>query len=244
MIIHGDCLAEMKKMPAESVGIVVTSPPYNIAASFHNSESSKGWYRKMGKGQRFTAQGGGGYDEHDDDMPAPEYNRWQNECLREMWRLTKPTGAIFYNHKWRVRNGVMQRHDDILGGLPVRQIIIWSRPGGFNGNPGFFMPTYEVIYLIAKPEFRLVKGANGAGDVWRFNEERNNPHPCPSPPQIPARCIESIADNGAVLDPFLGSGTTAIAAINAGREWIGIEKSAKYCDMARARIATATPPLI
>ena len=85
-----------------------------------------------------------------------------------MFRLIKNDGAIFYNHKWRVQDGLLQDRQDIVGGLPVRQIIIWRRKGGINFNPGYFLPTYEVIYLIAKPDFKLVPKSNGVGDVWEF----------------------------------------------------------------------------
>ena len=61
-------------------------------------------------------------------------------------------------------------------------------------------------------------------------------HPAPFPVALPQRCIDS-TDAKVILDPFMGSGTTAIAAIRAGREWIGIEQSAKYVAMAEERIA-------
>ena len=66
-----------------------------------------------------------------------------------MMRVLKPTGAIFYNHKWRIQKGLLQDRADIVNDFPVRQIIIWQRAGGINFNPGYFLPTYEVIYLIA-----------------------------------------------------------------------------------------------
>jgi modification methylase len=67
-----------------------------------------------------------------------------------MMRLLTDDGAIFYNHKWRVQDGLLQDRNDIVSGFPVRQIIIWHRNGGINFNKGYFLPTYEVIYLIAK----------------------------------------------------------------------------------------------
>jgi site-specific DNA-methyltransferase (adenine-specific) len=60
----------------------------------------------------------------------------------------------FYNHKWRVQDGLLQDRQDIIRDLPVRQIIIWKRKGGINFNPGYFLPTYEVIYLIPKTKFQ------------------------------------------------------------------------------------------
>ena len=133
------------------------------------------------------------------------------------------------------QNGLLQDRADIVNGFPVRQIIIWQRTGGFNHNPGYFLPTYEVVYMIAKPNFMLAPKSGGIGDVWRIQPARGNHHPAPFPVELANRCIQSTTAD-VVLDPFMGSGTTAVAAEYCGREWIGIELSEKYCEMARSRI--------
>jgi modification methylase len=168
-------------------------------------------------------------------MPHQEYVEWQRNCLVELMRVLKDTGAIFYNHKWRVQNGLMQDRSDILYKFPVRQIIIWKRKGGINFSDTFFLPTYEVIYMIAKPKFKLVKGANRYGDVWEFGQDLNNIHPAPFPIELVERIISS-TNAQIILDPFMGSGTTAVAAKRLGRDYIGIELSEKYCKMATDRL--------
>jgi modification methylase len=172
---------------------------------------------------------------YDDNMPHEEYVAWQRECLTEMMRLIPDTGAIFYNHKWRVQGGLLQDRADIVKDFPVRQIIIWRRSGGVNFNQGYFLPTYEVVYLIAKKNFKLVDGANGYTDVWEIPQERKNEHPAPFPVKFAERCI-SATNAQLILDPFAGSGTTCLAAKNLGRKYIGIELSQEYCDMARKRV--------
>lgn len=228
----GDCVRLMERMPAGSIDLIVTSPPYNIKNSTGNG-------LKNGRGGKWPqAALIDGYAAHDDAMPHGEYVAWQRDCLRAMMRVLREDGAIFYNHKWRIQGGLLQDRADIVEGFPVRQIIIWQRSGGINFNPGYFLPTYEVIYLIAKPDFRLVPKANAQGDVWRIPQEANNPHPAPFPVELAQRCIES---SGAriVLDPFMGSGTTAIAAVAARRDWIGLDISEDYCNVARERISAA-----
>jgi len=229
-IINGDAVEVMRKLPDESVDLIITSPPYNLKNSTGNGMTYGGG------GKWANAALMDGYDTHDDNMPHDGYVRWQRECLHEMLRLLPDTGAIFYNHKWRVQNGLLQDRSDILKGMPFRQIIIWKRKGGINFNPGYFLPTYEVIYLIAKQQFKLASGANRYGDVWDIRQEHNNPHPAPFPVALAERMIASTTAQ-VVLDPFMGSGTTAIAAINLGRSYIGIDISARYCEMARQRIA-------
>lgn len=92
-----------------------------------------------------------------------------------------------------------------------------------------------MIYLVAKPNFKLAPKANAHGDVWEFAQELKNPHPAPFPVALIERIIGS-TNAQIVLDPFMGSGTTAIAAMNLDRSWIGIELSKKYCDLADERI--------
>ncbi len=179
-----------------------------------------------------------GYSHHDDCMPHEEYVEWQRACLTEMYRLISDAGAIFYNHKWRVQNGLLQDRHDIVDGFPVRQIIIWRRKGGINFNPGYFLPTYEVIYLIAKPQFVLAPKANAYGDVWEFGQEMKNAHPAPFPVALIERIISSTLGT-TILDPFMGSGTTALASLKLQRNFIGIDVSPEYCAMAESRIKSA-----
>lgn len=233
--ICGDAIKVMQQIPDESVDLVVTSPPYNLKNSTGNG-------MKDGRGGKWkNAALVNGYSHHNDNMPHKKYVAWQRSCIAEMVRIIPDTGAIFYNHKWRVQGGLLQDRQDILSGFPVRQIIIWRRKGGINFNPGYFLPTYEVIYLIAKPKFRLAKKANAYGDVWEFGQDLKNPHPAPFPLDLIERIISSTNAN-LILDPFMGSGTTALAARNYGRDFIGIELSPEYCEMAEARLSNEFIP--
>ncbi len=228
-IICGDSIEIMKKIPDGSVDLVVTSPPYNLKNSTGNG-------MKDGRGGKWSnAALINGYNDHDDCMPHDEYVEWQRKCLAEMFRIIPEDGAIFYNHKWRVQAGLLQDRHDIVLGLPVRQIIIWQRKGGINFNAGYFLPTYEVIYLICKSEFKLAPKANAYGDIWQFTQEMNNEHPAPYPVALIERIISS-TNAKTVLDPFMGSGTTGVAAKKLEKDFIGIEISSEYVDMANKRI--------
>lgn len=228
-IVCGDTLKIMKQIPTGKIDLVVTSPPYNLKNSTGNG-------MKDGRGGKWAnAALQNGYTHHDDCMPHDEYVEWQRDCLVEMMRIIPEDGAIFYNHKWRVQDGLLQDRQDIVKDLPVRQIIIWRRKGGINFNAGYFLPTYEVIYLITKKKFKLAPKANALGDVWEFNQEMNNTHPAPFPVDLIQRIIGSTTAK-IVLDPFMGSGTTAIAAKNLGRDFIGIDISPEYCEMAEKRL--------
>ncbi|MDP2649556.1 MAG: site-specific DNA-methyltransferase [bacterium] len=228
-IICGDAVEIMKQIPDGSIDLVITSPPYNLKNSTGNG-------MKDGRGGKWAnAALQKGYTHHDDCMPHDKYVKWQRECLTEMMRIIPDTGAIFYNHKWRVQNGLLQDRQDIVKDFPVRQIIIWKRKGGLNFNAGYFLPTYEVIYIIAKQKFKLSPKANAYGDVWEFTQEMNNEHPAAFPVKLINRIVSS-TNAKIILDPFMGSGTTAISAIAYNRNYIGIDISPEYCKMAEERI--------
>ena len=171
----------------------------------------------------------------DEELDYGEYVKWQRANLRQMMRLLTDDGAIFYSQIWRVQKGLIQNRNEIVKGFPVRQVIVWQKAGGVNFNPGYFLPTYEVIYLIAKPDFCLAFGANGLGDVWKIAQERRNPHPNPQPVELTDRIVSSTSAK-MVLDPFAGSGTAAISALHYKRDYILIDNSPKYCEMAEKRI--------
>jgi len=232
-IIQGDCLEVMRTLPSESVDVVVTSPPYNLGKVQKNY-----CIAGAGKNKMVTES----YDLYNDNLPDEQYVAWQRACLTEMMRLIKPTGAIFYNHKPRIQNGLLNDRYEIVNGLPVRQVIIWQRDGGLAFNNSFFLPSHEYIFFIPKPKFKLREKANSLMDVWKISQQYKNKsdHPCPFPPEIPRRCIASSLHNQVVLDPFCGSGTTCAVAKSLGCDYIGIELSEKYCQMARERCDNVT----
>jgi len=225
----GDARDIMQTIPDKTIDLIVTSPPYNLKNSTGNG-------MRDGRGGKWkNARLLNGYTNHNDCMPYDDYVAWQRSCLTQMMRVLKEEGAIFYNHKWRVQGGLLQDRYDIVKDFPVRQIIIWRRKGGINFNKGYFLPTYEVIYLIAKPKFVLAPKANSYGDIWEFTQDMKNPHPAPFPEGLIERIIKSTTAK-VVLDPFMGSGTTAVVAKKLKRSFIGIDVSADYCTMAQKRL--------
>jgi len=229
-IIQGDCLEIMKALPEKSIDIIITSPPYNLLNSTGN-----GLKKNTNCGKWKNASIKNGYKDYDDNMPYHEYVKWQQKCMAEMYRLIKDDGAIFYNNKNRVQAGLLQDRREIIKDFPLRQIITWKRSGAINFNAGYFLPTTEQIYMICNKAFKLRKGANKLTDVWEIKQEMRNPHPAPFPEALIDRIIESTTGT-LILDPFGGSGTTAVCAHKDNKDFILIEKSYSYCEMAKKRI--------
>lgn len=235
-LLLGDCLDQMGTLVDGSVDLVFTSPPYNLSNTSGGGFNPKSLWR--------SAALKNGYASHDDNMPHVAYVAWQKAVLRECWRLLSDTGAIYYNHKPRIQNGILLTPLDLNPDLPVRQIIIWKQAGGINFSPTFYLPTHEWIVIFAKPKFRLRnRGTSGLKDVWEVPQERNNPHPAPFPVELPKMALMS-TDSRVVLDPFMGSGSTGIACLETGCDFIGIENDPGYFGQAERRLKEHQHPLI
>jgi site-specific DNA-methyltransferase (adenine-specific) len=247
-LYHARCEDVLPTLPAGGIGLVFTSPPYNLGNTTGGGFPPLGHYRatdgfgvKRGGGGKWKAASRDnglkdGYGLHDDHMEHGAYVAWQKDVLLACWRLLSETGAIFYNHKPRVLGGQLVMPLEYNPGLPLRQIVIWARAGGINFSSAFYCPTHEWIMVFAKDGFRLRdKGASGVGDVWRVAQEVNPSHPAPFPLALPKTAMETTSA-GLVLDPFAGIGTTLRAAKDLGRAAIGIEVEERFCESAARRL--------
>lgn len=245
VIYHGDCREVLPTLSC--IDVVVTSPPYNLGGEpwphlgNWKQGDSAGGKTKWQNGS--DAASGIQYGMHADTMPWAEYVAFQQDTLRLLWSALADNGAIFYNHKPRVIGARLWTPIELIpAGVVLRQVVIWARPGGMNYNPTAFVPTHEWIMVLAKPAFRLrSKGVSGLGDVWQIGPD-TNVHPAPFPLGLPDRVLESVRP-GLVLDPFMGSGTTLVAAKSRQLHAVGIEVDERYCEMAASRLQQETLPL-
>jgi site-specific DNA-methyltransferase (adenine-specific) len=229
----GDCMDILPTLPSVQSCIAFTSPPYNLGEGMED----KGGLRVGHGGSKWgDAKLRGGYEVHDDAMPYPEYAEWQRKLIDELYRIA---GAVFYNHKPRVVKRQLRlplfAADDVL----LRQIVMWDRGSGFNYMSGAYMPQHEWIIIYAHEWWELRdKSASGVGDVWRIPPASDAEHPCSFPVALPTRAIETSGAD-CVIDPFMGVGTTGVAATNLGRKFLGIEQNPRYFDIACKRIEQA-----
>ena len=235
-IIVGDALKLLRTLPDAFFDVGVTSPPYN-------------------KGERY-----GGwlvdkviYDEATDRKDEAEYQAEQIEILNELYRVTKPGGSFFYNHKIRWSRGWLLHPYQWVSQTRwvLRQEIIWNRKIAGNIRGWRFWQVEERIYWLYKP--RPEEANEPIGDelksrhakltsVWEIRPEgRIDWMPDPFPLALPARCIYSVLDDkrGRIIDPYAGSGTTLVAAKLLGHDFLGIEISQEYTKKALERLADA-----
>jgi site-specific DNA-methyltransferase (adenine-specific) len=227
-----DCRDVLPTLAANAVSLCFTSPPYNLGEGMED----KGGLRVGHGGSKWKSDKlRQGYGEYDDALPYAEYQAWQGGTLEQLWRIC--SGAIFYNHKPRVVKRALRL--PFFAELPLRQVIIWDRLSGFNCMSGAFMPMCEWIMLYAKPDWSLRdKSASALGDVWRIPAAPDPDHPASFPLALPMRALEA-SPAGDVIDPFMGSGTTGIAALRTGRGFIGIERDERYFDLACEKLSAA-----
>ncbi|MDR0972224.1 MAG: site-specific DNA-methyltransferase [Bacteroidales bacterium] len=228
-IIQGNTLDVLKTIESNFIDLSITSPPYN------KQEKQKGWLVKNVK-----------YDKFRDVLSEDEYQEEQIKVLNELYRITKPGGSLFYNHKIRWDIGQMYHPFSWLEKSlwTIRQEIIWDRMIAANIRGWRFWQVDERIYWLYKPINNNKIGEELESrhalltSIWRFSPERNNPHPAPFPITLPVRIISSILnDNDAiVLDPYSGSGTTLVAAQLLGKKYLGIDISEEYIQYSNNRL--------
>lgn len=232
-LICGDTFETLRSIPSGVVDVGITSPPYN------KQEKNKGWLVKNVV-----------YSEYRDKVPENEYQANQIAVLNEIHRVTKSGGSFFYNHKIRWENGEMFHPMDWLRKTDwvVKQEIIWDRTIAANIRGWRYWQVDERIYWLYKPLGSNKKGKELASkdakltSIWHAVPENKNPHPAPFPLWLPARILISLLNGkrkGLVLDPYIGSGTTAVAAKLLGFDYLGIDIGEQYIDYAEERLVNA-----
>lgn len=231
-IYHGDCREVLASFPdCFRVDITVSSPPYNQIAP----TSASGMMRESNHKQL------AGYHSYHDDMNEDEYR----EDMRQVFGRCREMslGLVWVNHKTRFREKV-GIHPLAIFPWDFYSEVIWDRGGSVTLNARKFAPSHETIYGFGTPHY-WDNSLNTHMTVWRINPERTVPgHPCPFPMEIAARCIKaSCPEGGTVMDPYVGSGTTLVAAKELRRRAIGIEIEERYCEIAANRLAQEILPI-
>jgi modification methylase len=229
-IYNEPCLETLRNMPDNFLDCIVTSPPYNKSFWSMNQNTNNGFKTKS---RKIT------YGDFEDNLHPMEYERQQKEIIIECLRVLKDTGSLFYNHI-----DILHKHNTIhpkfIYDFPLKQVIVWNRKNTPKIDVSYFYPTTEYIFWIKKsnnsiPKFYRKK-AQFQKSVWEISPETNNEHPAPFPMVLVANCILSTTDeNDLVYDPYMGSGTTAMACIEYKRNFIGSELNKKYIEMSYKR---------
>lgn len=206
VIYCGDCLEVMKHIPDNSVDLVLTDPPYNVGIDYGN-----------------------GSDKQKED----KFVEWFESIIKELTRILRDGGnfiSIVGEHNLPKKLEILSKH------LTYNWIIVWYKPNAMQfGKTGYSVQSLIQWYSKGKG---FKNGKKRDVIVVPINPSKNrNGHPTPKPLDLISELVVRFSnDKDVVLDPFLGSGTTAVACKQLNRKFIGIEISEKYCSIAKDRL--------
>jgi len=235
--LHCGSSEDMGILPDDCVALMVTSPPYNV-----------------GK-------------EYDDDLTLGEYLGLLSRVLDETYRVLEPGGRLAVNVANLGRRPYLAMNHHVAGlmrdhGFLLRGEIVWQKAQGAGGSCAWgswqsaknptLRDVHEYVLVASKGSYRRMRIGEDSIErdeflaatlsVWTIPpaSARRVGHPAPFPVELPRRLIELYSFRGdLVLDPFIGSGSTAVAAVESGRHFIGFDTVQSYLDLAWRRIAAA-----
>lgn len=225
----------MKELPDNSVHLMITSPPYNVSK------------------------------EYDEDLSLQEYLQLLKTSFKETFRVLVNGGRACINVANLGRKPYIPLSDYISKimidiGFNMRGEIIWNKAASASPSTAWGSwqsasnPTlrdiHEYILVFSKGEYKREKGKRENSitkeqfmewtkSIWTMNAEsaRRIGHPAPFPEELPFRLIQLYSFKGdVILDPFMGSGTTAVSAIKSDRKFVGYDISQEYIDLAEKRL--------
>ncbi|HYM31370.1 MAG TPA: site-specific DNA-methyltransferase [Candidatus Cybelea sp.] len=230
-LLVGDAAESMAALPPRSVDLVLADPPYNLGKDYGNNRDVRAW---------------------------ADYESFTRAWLTEAVRVLKPTGSlyVFMGVRFIGRLQLMLEEDF---GLLFNGWISWHYTQGMGRKRGFSPRHEDILYFTRGADFTFnlddvrvpqkyyrrrnnMAGAN-PGDVWQFSHVHycsgeRRPHPTQKPEALIERILRASSNaDDLVLDPFLGSGTTARVAQALGRRCVGIDVNPDYIAMAKARLA-------
>lgn len=228
-IYHGEALAALASLANDSVDALVTDPPYSSGGQFRGDRTAS--TREKYVDTRDTL---GRLDFAGDNRDQRSFGYWCALWLAECLRIVKPSGTAALFADWRQ----LPTTTDALqaGGWVWRGVAAWDKTEAARPRKGAFRNQCEF----------LAWGTNGAAradgpclpGVWRASarsEERH--HIAAKPESVMKGVLAIVPAGGVVLDPFMGSGTTLVAARDLGLRAIGIETIEANCEIAAKRLA-------
>ena len=232
-IHHGDALAVLPALDTGSVDAVITDPPYSSGGAFRG-DRVQDVHTKYVNGDSHSGQALPTFtgDVRDQRAHLTWCALWLSQCLR----VLVPGGVCALFTDWRQ----LPTTTDALqvGGFVWRGIVPWHKPNGRRVQ-GRYANNCEYIVWGTNGPRSLDTLPNALPGFYQANTPRERVHITQKPMEVMRELIKICPPGGTILDPFAGSGTTGIAAVTEGRDFIGIELADHYAQLAEARILAA-----
>lgn len=234
ILFNGDCLELEKVIPDESIDLVVTDPPYGINyISNKQRGSTRNGKECLNKSENYFKRIVG-------DAKNNSFFSNQEAFLKFIYKKLKNNSAAYIFCHWT--NWSKIESDAINAGFSIKNMIVVDKSNhGMGDLKGQYAPKHELIMFVVKGRHLLDNSLLGRGkDVIQgkvlYSGARKK-HPNEKPVSwLEPLIIRSCPEGGTVLDPFMGSGSTGIACINTGRNFIGIEIDSEYYTLAKDNI--------
>lgn len=212
----GDCLDLLKIIPDSSIDCIITDPPFAMAGGISNGRRSQ--------------------------TDSQFFELWLVTVFKELYRVSKPEAAWVFWGDWRTSalydTALQKASPNQYDARWVSQIVIHDREMVGMGSPFRNQTDWLALVRGPKTDFsdRIPKNQpNVIRSYWYYGKHDN--HPSEKDPKIARKLVEWLSDeNEIILDCFMGSGTTGVAALEAGRRFVGIEKEESYFAVADSRL--------
>lgn len=210
IIINDDCLNTLKNLPNKSIDLVITDPPYSTPT-----------VTAFGRKKTLNLS----------DLSIQEF--YFRAVRDEFERILKPNGRVFIfcdDKYYPILFGVFYEWQN-------KNLVVWDKERIGMGNP--FRKQHELIFYINRETYQYRKSGNITHypTIMKCKNESDKLHGAQKPIELVKNLILGFSDEGEVIcDPFLGSGTVALAGGQLNRRYIGIELNYKYCEIAKKRL--------
>lgn len=228
IIYNEDCIQGMKRIPDNSIDLVVTDCPYHIVAggcsNIPRKDEPSGIFNRRSTFTQKNAKSGKLFDNND-----VEFKDW----LPEIYRIVKPNSHVYIMINARNLKELQTECEKV--GFKFQQLIVWNKG---NATPNrYYLNSCEFILMLRKGNARNINNMGTKNILSIPNIRGNKTHPTEKPIELMKILIENSSnENDIVLDPFFGTGSTLLACVNTHRHYIGYEIDGNYFDIACQRL--------
>lgn len=210
-VLNMDCLEFMKQVPDDYFDLVLTDPPFGM--SFQSSRRAKK-HKKIANDNTLD---------------------WLPSFSKELKRITKKESHLYIFCSWHFIDKFKQELKEV--GFNIKNILIWHKNNHGSGDLfGDYAPQYEMCIYISNGERKLNGGRSS--NILKATKTDNSLHPTQKPSDLVEFLLnKSLIHNSKVFDPFMGSGTTALACKSLGLDFWGTELEKDYCEIIEKRLS-------
>ncbi len=229
-LYQGDALSILKELPDNSVDAVITDPPYSSGGTFVRDRERPTGAKYTSGDTIITRQDFAG-----DNRDQRSYFYWCALWLGECLRISKPGSPICVFTDWRQLSVMADAIQ--IGGWIYRGIVPWNKTQAARPQKGRFRSQCEYVVWGSNGTMPLSRNASVLpGFLEGVIKQSDKHHQTGKPTAIMRNIVKICVPDGIILDPFVGSGTTCVAALLEGRKAIGIESSKHYISVATTRL--------